>query len=75
MSKKVRAYRVRLKKDGHFQTKLIQARSPREAASRSLGRVLSSSKVSTEELLQIGDYFKLGDQLMKEFQKEEKGCT
>lgn len=73
MSRRSKAYRVRVKKDGHFQTRLVQARSPRGAASRGKGRVLSSSKVSMEELLKVGDYFKLGKQLMEEF-AEERRC-
>ena len=72
MSKKSRAYRVRTKEGGGFRTRLVQARSSKKAASGSKlkGRLLSSSKVSMEELLKVGDYFKLGDQLMKEFREE-----
>lgn len=71
-NRKKLAYRVKVKEDGQFKTHLIPSRNPKKAASKVHGRVLSSSKVSMEELLKIGDFFKLGDRLMKEFDEERR---
>jgi len=65
-----RFFRVRVKKDGGrgFQSFRLPARSHRDAASKARdGRIVSVSKVSPEEILRIGEYFSLGDKLMKEF--------
>ncbi len=74
MSRNTKVYRVRTKEDGRFRTRLVQARNPRKAASQSKvkGRLLSSSKVGLEELLGVGEFFRLGAQLMKEFEEEER---
>ncbi len=70
---KQRPYRVRVRKGkDSFKTALLVGRNPKKAGSRSDGgRILSVTKISREEILKIGDYFKLGKRLMDEFRQEE----
>ena len=68
-------FRVRTKEGGLFRARLVPATSSKKAASGKKGRVLSSGKVSMEELLKVGDYFKLGNRLMKEFSEERRTAS
>lgn len=71
---KQRPYRVRVReKKNSFRTALLSGRSPKKAAGRSRGgRILSCTKIGIEEYYKIGDFFKLGKQLMEEFRQEER---
>jgi len=74
-SKKNRiVYRVRTKvSGGFFGSRMLQGSSVRKRSNKSNGsRILSVTKVSPEEILRIGEFFKLGENLMKEFQKSSK---
>lgn len=70
---KQRPYRVRIREGKNsFRTALLFGKNPRKAAKRSDGgRILSVTKISRDEILKIGDFFKLGKRLMEEFRKEE----
>ena len=64
--------------DGRWQSgrytkksKFYRARDSRDAASKykGNGHVMYAEKVSREKLLGIGEFFKLGDELLKEFRE------
>jgi len=70
---KQKPYRVRVREGKNlFKTALLKGRTPKKAAKSSNGgRILSVTKISREEILKVGSFFRLGKQLMDEFRKEE----
>jgi len=74
-NKKERVYRVRTKKKKSvFRSALFTGRRPRDAGdrSKSRNRIISVTKIGMEELLKVGDFFRLGPQLMREIREEER---
>jgi len=72
-TRKEEVFRVRTKHGGLFTSYLVLDRTNDKAASKAIGgRIVSVSKVSPEELTKTGEFFTLGDQLMKEFRLEDR---
>jgi len=72
-----KVYRVRTKSNGgFFGSQMLLGSSARQLGSRHhKGRIVSIAKVSPEEILRLGEFFRLGDILMKEFKKSNKEAT
>ena len=68
----LRSLRVRIKKSEHFVSYLVASNSPGNASSRvpPNGRVISVTKISPEEVLKVGEYWKIGSDLMREFKQD-----
>jgi hypothetical protein len=69
---KDRPYKIRVKMNGHFRSTRLFSKNTRSAASRVKGRILSVSKISPEEIGRYGEFFTLGDKLMREFREIER---
>lgn len=66
-------YKVRVRENGVKKSKFYQATSPKDAADKyrrhKPGFIMWVEKASKEQLLGIGDFFQLGDSLLKEFRR------
>ena len=64
-------YKVRVRENGVKKSKFYDATSPRDAARKysGPGYVMWVEKASKEQLLGVGDFFQLGDSLLKEFRR------
>ena len=60
-----KVYRCRTKNHGEPMSFLTQGRPPKD------GGVTSVTKVNIQELLKVGDFFKLGEELLREFRRED----
>jgi len=72
-----KVYRIRTKSNGgFFGSQMFLGPSARQLGSRHhKGRIVSITKVSSEEILRLGEFFRLGETLMKEFRKSDKEAT
>ena len=66
-------YEVRIREDGIKKSKFYLSTSPQEAAAcyKGTGRRMWVEKASKERFLGIGQFFRLGDDLLKEFARSE----
>ena len=64
-------YKVRVRENGVKKSKFYDATSPRDAARKygGSGYIMWVEKASKEQLLGVGDFFQLGDSLLKEFRR------
>jgi hypothetical protein len=66
-------YEVRIREDGVKKSKFYLEVSPQAAAEsyKGTGRIMWVEKASKERFLGIGQFFRLGDDLLKEFARSE----
>lgn len=75
MPKDNRIYAVKVRENGQKKTKFFRdCKSPSEAAAKykGSGDVMSVRKIGIEHLYGVGQFFRLGDDIMRDIQHEEQ---
>jgi len=67
-------FEVRVRENGTKKSRFYRARSPRDAARcyKGGGFIMWVNRVSQERRLGVGEFFRLGDELMREIRMEEQ---
>ncbi len=73
MKSKRQWYKVRVRENGQKKSKFYLETGPREAAAcyKGEGKIMWVEKASKERFLGVGQFFRLGDDLLKEFARSE----